>query len=192
MFIFSLPSTQPFTFAFFSISIQLSVAYKNVIGARRASWRNLNADEGSDSPLIREYKRQVEVELEAICREVLKLLEDHLIECDPDSEARVFYLKMTGDYYRYLAEFKDRSFGCHENAKSYYQKALSIARGEVSKRDALPPTHPIRLGLALNFSVCYYEILGEKALACDLAKTAFDDAITKLDELDENSYKVNY
>lgn len=152
----------------------------------------MNADEGSDSPLIREYKRQVEVELEAICREVLKLLEDHLIECDPDSEARVFYLKMTGDYYRYLAEFKDRSFGCHENAKSYYQKALSIARGEVSKRDALPPTHPIRLGLALNFSVCYYEILGEKALACDLAKTAFDDAITKLDELDENSYKVNY
>lgn len=167
----------------------LSVAYKNVIGARRASWRNLNADEGSENTLVREYKRQVEVELDAICREVLALLEEVLIECEADEEAQVFYLKMTGDYYRYLAEFKDRKDGCHDKARLYYQRALDIARGNVPGKVALPPTHPIRLGLALNFSVCYYEILGEKAEACDLAKRAFDDAISKLDELDENSYK---
>lgn len=41
----------------------------------------------------------------------------------------------------------------------------------------LAPTHPIRLGLALNFSVFYYEILNSPDQACHLAKQAFDDAI---------------
>lgn len=45
----------------------------------------------------------------------------------------------------------------------------------------LAPTHPIRLGLALNFSVFYYEILNSPDKACHLAKQAFDDAIAELD-----------
>ena len=53
----------------------------------------------------------------------------------------------------------------------------------------LAPTHPIRLGLALNFSVFYYEILNSPDKACSLAKTAFDDAIAELDTLSEESYK---
>merc|ERR1712241_1586150 len=53
----------------------------------------------------------------------------------------------------------------------------------------LAPTHPIRLGLALNFSVFYYEILNSAERACKLAKTAFDDAIAELDTLNEESYK---
>lgn len=53
----------------------------------------------------------------------------------------------------------------------------------------LPPTHPIRLGLALNFSVFYYEILNSPDRACHLAKRAFDDAIAELDSLSEESYR---
>merc|ERR1711964_739630 len=53
----------------------------------------------------------------------------------------------------------------------------------------LTPTHPIRLGLALNFSVFYYEILNSPDRACHLAKQAFDDAIAELDTLSEESYK---
>jgi len=56
-------------------------------------------------------------------------------------------------------------------------------------QEKLEPTHPIRLGLALNYSVCYYEILKDKKKACELAKKAFDDAISKLDKLNESSYK---
>ena len=37
----------------------------------------------------------------------------------------------------------------------------------------LAPTHPIRLGLALNFSVFYYEILNSPDRACNLAKQVF-------------------
>ena len=53
----------------------------------------------------------------------------------------------------------------------------------------LTPTHPIRLGLALNFSVFYYEILNSPDRACHLAKSAFDDAIAELDSLSEESYR---
>lgn len=53
----------------------------------------------------------------------------------------------------------------------------------------MAPTHPIRLGLALNFSVFYYEINNAPAEACTLAKAAFDDAIAELDTLNEESYK---
>merc|ERR1712115_544505 len=90
-------------------------------------------------------------------------------ENDP-GEAQVFYLKMAGDYYRYLAE------------------AVSDD-GEDSPEKHLEPTHPIRLGLALNYSVCFYEILKDKKKACELAKDAFDDAISKLDKLEEADYK---
>ena len=50
-------------------------------------------------------------------------------------------------------------------------------------------THPIRLGLALNFSVFYYEIENRPDEACKLAKAAFDNAIAELDSLKEDSYK---
>lgn len=53
----------------------------------------------------------------------------------------------------------------------------------------LASTHPIRLGLALNFSVFYYEILNSPDRACNLAKQAFDEAIAELDTLGEDSYK---
>jgi len=161
----------------------LSVAYKNVIGARRASWRTLNVDENKDNELIKTYKAQVEAEIEVICKDVLDLLENILVPAQGKSdEAQVFYLKMTGDYYRYLAEFIDNK-GYDQQAAKNYQSAMGVAN------DKLSPTHPIRLGLALNYSVCLYEILKDQKKACELAKKAFDDAISKLDQLDEASYK---
>jgi tetratricopeptide (TPR) repeat protein len=161
----------------------LSVAYKNVIGARRASWRTLNADERKDDKLVGEYRKQLETEMRSICKDVLDLLENTLLKNNTEpNESRVFYLKMTGDYYRYLAEFIATE-GYDKQAANYYQKALEIAEAK------LTPTHPIRLGLALNYSVCFYEILKDQKKACDLAKKAFDEAISKLDKLDEVSYK---
>uniref|UniRef100_A0A7S2C9C0 14-3-3 domain-containing protein n=1 Tax=Octactis speculum TaxID=3111310 RepID=A0A7S2C9C0_9STRA len=92
---------------------------------------------------------------------------------------------MKGDYHRYLAEFQhtdDRKKSSND-ALEAYKSAQTIASQE------LPPTHPIRLGLALNFSVFYYEIMSSPDRACHLAKQAFDDAIAELDTLSEESYK---
>jgi len=92
---------------------------------------------------------------------------------------------MKGDYYRYLAEFQsgeDRQKSADASLDAY-KTASEVANG------GLAPTHPIRLGLALNFSVFYYEILNSPDRACHLAKQAFDDAIAELDTLSEESYK---
>ncbi|KAJ0988616.1 hypothetical protein J5N97_006972 [Dioscorea zingiberensis] len=70
-----------------------------------------------------------------------------------------------------------------EITKICNKAATSIATAE------LPPTHPIRLGLALNFSVFHYEILNSPDRACHLARRALDEAITKLSTLCEESYK---
>ncbi|KAK4316113.1 hypothetical protein Pmani_012707 [Petrolisthes manimaculis] len=171
----------------------LSVAYKNVIGARRASWRIISSIEQKEEnkggeeklEMIRNYRTQVEKELKDICSDILGLLDKHLIPTASAGESRVFFYKMKGDYHRYLAEFatsNDRKAAA-ENSLVAYKAASDIAMTE------LPPTHPIRLGLALNFSVFYYEILNSPERACRLAKAAFDDAIAELDTLSEDSYK---
>ena len=89
------------------------------------------------------------------------------------------------DYYRYQAEFTtaDDRKTASENSLTAYKVASDVATTE------LPPTHPIRLGLALNFSVFYYEILNAPDRACQLAKSAFDEAIAELDSLSEESYR---
>jgi hypothetical protein len=163
----------------------LSVAYKNVVGSKRASWRTLSGGfDDVDESLIEKYKNLVERELENVCMEVIDLLSKHLIKNveGKNDETEVFYLKMAGDYYRYLAEFRPDS-DYKNKSKEFYGKAMDKATAN------LPETHPTRLGLALNFSVCYYEILKEPEKACQLAKKAFDDAIEKLDTLNNDLYK---
>lgn len=90
-----------------------------------------------------------------------------------------------GDYHRYQAEFAtgDEKKAAAEASLVSYKSATDIASSNLN------PTHPIRLGLALNFSVFYYEILNSPERACRLAKAAFDEAIAELDTLSEESYK---
>ena len=95
------------------------------------------------------------------------LLNTHLIPKSNVPESKVFYLKMKGDYYRYLAEVAtgEERTKTVEDSQAAYQAALEISKSEMT------PTHPIRLGLALNFSVFYYEIQNAPDKACALAKT---------------------
>ncbi|KAG0469663.1 hypothetical protein HPP92_015752 [Vanilla planifolia] len=171
----------------------LSVAYKNVVGARRASWRIVSSIEQKEegrgtadrAAASRDYRTRIELELSTICSGILRLLESLLIPSAVSAESKVFYHKMKGDYHRYLAEFKVGSERKEEaeNTLVSYKAAQEIAVAE------LAPTHPIRLGLALNFSVFYYEIHNSPDKACNMAKQAFDEAIAELDTLGEESYK---
>lgn len=176
----------------------LSVAFKNVVGARRSAWRITTSmesrykdkgDNGS-AELAVAYRKEIEDELEKRCNDVLELIDSHLLanleeEDKPGNmEAKVFYLKMKGDYFRYLVEVKtgDSRDDLAGKSKEAYGKATEEA-------EVLPNTHPIKLGLALNYSVFHYEIMNDGNKACELAKKAFDDAIAELDSLKEDSYK---
>ncbi|KAI3689186.1 hypothetical protein L2E82_47136 [Cichorium intybus] len=171
----------------------LSVAYKNVIGSLRAAWRIVSSIEQKEESrknddhvvLVKDYRSKVENELTDLCAGILKLLESNLVPSASTGESKVFYLKMKGDYHRYLAEFKsgDERKEAAEDAMNSYKAAQDIAATDMA------PTHPIRLGLALNFSVFYYEILNSSDKACSMAKQAFEEAIAELDTLGEESYK---
>ena len=172
----------------------LSVAFKNVVGARRSSWRVISSieqkqkDKGDDASMVSSYREEIEKELQERCEEVLNLLDDYLLKSvdsvENTTEAKVFYLKMKGDYYRYLVEVTtgDKRDNLAQNASEAYTSATESA-------NELASTHPIKLGLALNFSVFHYEIMNDGKKACELAKKAFDDAIAELDHLKEDSYK---
>jgi hypothetical protein len=82
-------------------------------------------------------------------------------------ESKAFFLKMIGDYYRYVAESAspERLEEVKKGALEYYNKATD-ASGE------LGACNPIRLGLALNFSVFHYEVMNDHKKACELGETA--------------------
>ena len=171
----------------------LSVSYKNVIGARRASWRIISSIEQKEESKgnthnvqkIQEYRKVVEKELTNLCNDILSLLDDHLIPSASSAESKVFFYKMKGDYYRYLAEFStdDTLAQVSEKSSKAYEEASELAQKE------LDSTNPIRLGLGLNYSVFNYEILRNPDKAIKLAKQAFEEAIAQIDTLDEDEYK---
>ena len=73
---------------------------------------------------------------------------------------------MKGDYYRYIGEYTEG-----EGNKKVAESALEAydSATELAEKD-LKTTNPIRLGLALNFSVFYYEIMNKPSKACEMAK----------------------
>lgn len=172
----------------------LSVAFKNVVGNRRTAWRVLNSIEQKEARRGNEenkaraanYKEKVEAELRSFCREILRVIDNDLIPKTTSDEGKVFFIKMKGDYYRYICEFAQGQYK-DENSKSAqeaYQQALTLAES------SLDSTHPSRIGLALNYSVFNYEILNQQADAIKIAQKAFDEGIANLENLtDEQAYK---
>ena len=173
----------------------LSVAYKNSVGTRRTAWRVLSSIETKEEAkgsqflvLLKDYKVQIEKELDTICDEIIDLLDTNLITSATTTnnpQSKVFYQKMRGDYYRYIAEYAsgDKHNKAAEKAAEAYTEAETVASAN------LATTNPIRLGLALNFSVFHYEVSNDPKKACSLAKQAFDDAIANIETIDEENYK---
>lgn len=172
----------------------LAVAYKNIISSRRAAWRVITAIEqqeierqpgGAPSenlPTIVMLRKRFEQELAAACEDLLGLLDTYLIPGAQGGEPKVFYLKMKGDYHRYYAE---TAAGDEQKtlALEAYEKAMEVANG------SLAPTHPTRLGLVLNLSVFHYEIMKNHETGYNLARTAYDEASSELDALDDEPYR---
>ena len=127
----------------------LSVAYKNCVGTRRTAWRAITSieqkEEGKGSKnltILRQLKKKIEAELDSYCNEILQFLDEILIKNASNAEAKVFYYKMKGDYFRYVAEY---SIGINRQtladlALKSYQEASRISELE------LATTNPVRLG----------------------------------------------
>ncbi|KAJ6003049.1 14-3-3 family protein ArtA [Penicillium sp. IBT 35674x] len=155
-------------------------AYNNVINSLQASRKEASSTS---------QKQDIEQNIIDKCNGMLRLLENYLIRSASSGEAKVAYRMIAGDINAYLAKLTrdtgNISQGWVEAARNYYDGATEIARPE------LPPTHPTRLGLSLNYANFYHDILDTPDKAISLAKMAFDDAIAELDTLSEENYQAS-
>jgi 14-3-3 protein epsilon len=168
----------------------LSIAYKNSISGLRSALRTIMAYENKEKkkenstflPYIQEYRKKVEDELTKTCKNVLKVIDEDLLKKAEDDEAKVFYVKMKGDYNRYIAEYAegDLKKQVSDDALKSYNDASETAK-------SLPVLNPIALGLALNFSVFYYEVMNDHSKAIDIASQALDKANKELPNIDEDA-----
>ena len=165
----------------------LSVAFKNLISGKRAAVRTISAIEQNPKyakfaePLAK-YKAEIESGLTLDCEKVIDMINTKVLNKDCQPEAKAFFVKMVGDYYRYIAEnAKDSKL---EEVKQAALKAYTDAN-----QITLPPCNPIKLGLALNFSVFHYEVMKNHKAACELADNALQEALEKIDDLQEDDFR---
>nr|GEY37870.1 hypothetical protein [Tanacetum cinerariifolium] len=160
----------------------------------RASWRRIYSIEQKEelhgnnehAKMARDSRCRIKGEISEICYGLLKLLDEKvLVGTKCSGQSKVVYLTIKDDYYRYLAEVKagDERRQAAESALNAYKSAQNIADTK------LDPIHRARLGVAVNFSVFYYEILNQSERACSVAKQAIDEAMTELTTLGKESDK---
>jgi len=135
--------------------------------------------------VLTDFQKQLASEIKQVCLEALEMLETRLNPRKRNSETDLVpyieYLRLIGDYHFYLAELGEASSG--KKSADAFLEALDLAQ-----QARLPCVHPTLLHVTLNYSVCLKEVFRESKQACHVAKTAFDLAINKLEELDEAAY----
>ena len=116
------------------------------------------------------------------CENIISIIQTKVLTKAVEAEAKAFFVKMVGDYYRYIAETAqgDKLEQVKQEALKAYNEANTIA---------LPPCNPIKLGLALNFSVFHYEVMKDHKQACILADEALQQALEKIDDLGEDDFR---
>ncbi|CDP01545.1 unnamed protein product [Coffea canephora] len=161
----------------------LFLACTKVIGSLRSAWRSVASVE--EKELVEQYRVSIEAEISKFCDGILELLDKSLIPSASSSESQVFYLTKKGDYERYSAEIKD---GDDFNLAS--EKAMeSYNAAERTALAGIRPSHPVRLGLAINLSVFYYDVLESSQAALSTASLALRDALADINSLPEELYQ---
>ena len=167
----------------------LSVGFKNQIGSKRTAIRTISAIEQNPkyqkfNESLGGYKSKIEDELYSQCMAIVGSVKDNCMKVAQTDETKSFFYKMIGDYFRYVAEcakpekLEEVKNGALEN----YQMAQTTS-------ESLNPCNPIRLGLALNFSVFHYEVMNNHKQACELGEKALTDALEKIDDVDEETFR---
>eukprot|EP00929_Paragymnodinium_shiwhaense_P120527 TRINITY_DN92489_c0_g1_i1.p2 TRINITY_DN92489_c0_g1~~TRINITY_DN92489_c0_g1_i1.p2 ORF type:complete len:230 (-),score=79.20 TRINITY_DN92489_c0_g1_i1:133-822(-) len=155
-----------------------SDSFKESVGARREAVHCLDQQakvlEGQRLDMTMNYKSKVEAELAGICREAVELI-DTLLPTAGAGAIRAFYLKMKADYYRYRAT----ATSVDANLQQFIEDASATYAEAMNEVAMLPPASPIRLQVALNYSVFQKEVLNQVAEAIQTASQARNLASTE-------------
>ena len=167
----------------------LSVGFKNLIGSERGAIRTIGAIEQNPKyqkfgDALGTYKKKIEKELYEKCMLIVGCVENKCLKFAAEEESKAFFQKMIGDYYRYVAESagEDKIEQVKAGALKGYEEADKLSKG-------LNACNPIRLGLALNYSVFYYEVMNDHKKACEFGEKALSEALEKIDDVDEETFR---
>ena len=169
-----------------------TISFHNLINEKFDKWRKLNKIinkeqlRETDEELIfldLNIKKNLEDDIKNICEKVISIIDNYLLKKYDTYESQIIYLKTKGDYYRIQysilensnIEFKNYAKNCYKNAY------------ESSKK--LSDTNTYKLSFILSYGVFYYEFLNEPTTSINLVKSAYNDAITKIDSLNDRMYK---
>ena len=167
-----------------------TISFHNLINEKIDKWRKLNKIINKEQ--LREFdedlivndlsvKRILENEIKNICERVITIIDKYLLIKRDTYESEIIYLKTKGDYYRIQYSILDH-IELKNDAKNCYKKAY-----ELSKR--LSDTNTYKLSFILCYGIFYYEFLNEPTTSINLVKSAYNDAITKIDSLNDRMYK---
>ena len=167
-----------------------AISFKHIISAIRASLNKtkelLEYEESKDTKsvsftLIKELRSSIETELKDSCNLMIELLEKFLIKNASSPDSKVFFYKLKGDYYRYLASFFSNN--------DYSQNALLAYKQATQYSDVLSYINPIKIDLALSFSVFYYDVLKKPDEAISIAGDALNEGLELLEKIEESDMK---
>lgn len=174
----------------------LFISYKNIITKVREAVHTLTSyqikeeSKSEESPYlsyIKEYKEKIKKELKEICEEFTENIEKNLITRAETNEAKCFYYKLKGDYYRYVAENLDG-----EEKNKYVEKSKENYEKSIESGNKLESLNQVKIGLMLNYSVFLYEVGGNKEKGIKIAQETYDkgkEEIEKIKEKDNEEIK---
>ena len=165
----------------------ISVAFKNLITSKRTAWRTVRAIQMNSKykkfdTSLEEYRTRLENNLFNDCSMIIEMIQTQVLNKKCEDEAKAFFVKLIADNHRYIAEMSqgERFEKARESARTSYEDANAIN---------LPACAPIKLGLVLNLSVFYYEVMKDTKRACSIADQALQAALEKIDDLGEEEFK---
>lgn len=171
----------------------LSAAFKGAVSRRREAWQTARLIEEeyrregklNEAYMAENYRTKLAAELQEVCNELLELLENTIVPKCESGEPKTFYLKLQADYHRYIVESTDgmKREKAIEKAKEYYSAATKEAGFN------LLTTHPVRLSLALNYSVFKHEVLNDREGAIAIAHAAHSGAFMALEGMPEECHR---
>ena len=164
---------------------------KYIINSKRCSLRSTHLIEEKEKkntsqyiPIVTNFKNILESEIIDVCKNIINLINNYLLKRTITDESKVFYLKMKGDYYRYLCEIinSNENQNYIDESEKSYKEANDLAQN-------FPWTNSVRLGLSLNYSVFYYEIKKNLNQAIKIGKEAIKGAKKQNDKIKEDEDK---
>lgn len=171
----------------------LTISFNNQITKKLNQIKILNKviakDELTNSKYLKtdtNIRDIIQRDINDICNKMINLCDNYLLNKTEKNETKILYLKLRGQYYRYLSDVleNEQQKDANKNAINSFNEAFELI-------DNLSVTNPIRLGFILNYAIFQYEFLNDIDTAIKITKENFEIGINQLEKVNDNNEYQN-